>query len=91
MDTKFDIYIFIMDTNGRYIGFFSDDTRVGIYFFLKSRKAQIFCPEINIRLYGKNSESDFFFFPPPKSEYFFSNIGNQKFFLEKKNIAPPGS
>jgi hypothetical protein len=26
--------------------------------------------EFNIRLYDKNSESDFFF-PPPKSEYFF--------------------
>jgi len=24
------------------------------------------------------------FFPPPKSEYFFSNIGNQNIFLEKK-------
>jgi hypothetical protein len=28
-------------------------------------------PEFNIRLYDKNSESDYFFFPPPKSEYFF--------------------
>jgi hypothetical protein len=27
--------------------------------------------EFNIRLYDKNSESDYFFFPPPKSEYFF--------------------
>jgi hypothetical protein len=36
-----------------------------------SRKAQIFFPEFNIRLYDKNSESDYFFFPPPKSEYFF--------------------
>ena len=25
------------------------------------------------------------FFPPPKSEYFFSNIGNQNIFLEKKH------
>jgi hypothetical protein len=25
----------------------------------------------NIRLYDKNSESDYFFLPPPKSEYFF--------------------
>ena len=41
---------------------FSDNTRVRIFFFP---------PEFNIRLYGKNSESDYFFFPPPKSEYFF--------------------
>ena len=40
---------------------FSDNTRVRI-----SPP-----PEFNIRLYDKNSESDFFFFPPPKSEYFF--------------------
>ena len=32
-----------------------------------------------------------FFFPPSKSEYFFSDIGNQNIFLEKKTIAPPGS
>ena len=32
----------------------------------------IFFPEFNIRLYDKNSESDYFFFHPPKSEYFFS-------------------
>ena len=29
------------------------------------------------------------FFPAPKSEYFFSNIGNQNIFLEKKTITPP--
>ena len=40
------------------------------YFFL-SRKARIFFPEYNIRLYDKNTESHYFFFPPPKSEYFF--------------------
>ena len=47
-----------------------------------------FFQEFNIRLYDKNSESDFFF-PPPKSEYFFSNIGNQNIFLEKKHSPPP--
>jgi hypothetical protein len=52
--------------------------------FFLSRKAQIFFPEINIRLYDKNSESDYYFFPPPKSEFFFSNIVNQNIFLEKK-------
>jgi hypothetical protein len=32
-------------------------------------------PEFNIRLYDKNSESDYFCFPPPKSEYFFQQHG----------------
>ena len=57
---------------------FSDNTRVRILFF----------PEFNIRLYDKNSESDYFFFPPPKSEFFFSNIGNQNIFLEKNHNTP---
>jgi hypothetical protein len=35
-----------------------------------SRKVRTFFPEFNIRLYDKNSESDYYFFPPPKSEYF---------------------
>ena len=35
------------------------------------RKARFFFPDLNIRLYDKNSESDYYFFPPPKSEYFF--------------------
>jgi hypothetical protein len=41
------------------------------YLFFLSRKARIFFPVFNIRLYDKNSESDYFFFPTPKSEYFF--------------------
>ena len=47
--------------------FFSDNARVRIF---------IYFPKFNIRLYDKNSESDYYFFPPPKSEYFFSNIGS---------------
>ena len=43
----------------------------------------------NIRLYDKNSESDYFLIPPPKSEYFFSNIGNQNIFLEKQVTSQP--
>ena len=50
----------------------SDNTRVRIFIF--------FVAGFNIRLYDKNSESDYFFFPQPKSVYFLSNIGNQKFF-----------
>ena len=58
---------------------FSDNTRVRIFFFL-SRKVRIFFPEFNIRLYDKNSESDYFFFLHQ----------NQNLFLEKKhNPATP--
>ena len=54
------------------------------FYFLLLRKAQNIFPEVNFRLYDKNSESGYFSFLPPKSEYFFSNIGNQNIFLEKK-------
>jgi hypothetical protein len=60
-----------------------NNTRVKIFFL--SCKARNFFPEFHIRLYVKNSESDYFFVPPSK----FSNIGNQNIFLEKKNITPP--
>ena len=63
--------------------FFSDNTRVIIFIFVVAQSAKFF-PVFNIRLYDKNSESDYFFIPPPKSEYFFSNIENQNIFLENK-------
>ena len=53
------------------------------YFFL-SLKARIFFPEFNVRLYDKNSESDYFFFPPPKSEYFFQQHWELEYFFRKK-------
>jgi hypothetical protein len=52
------------------------------FFFL--RKARIFFPEFNIRLYDKNSESEYFFFPPPKSEYFFQQHWESEYFFRKK-------
>ena len=66
--------------------FFFRTTRELEYLFFLSRKERIFFPEFNVRLYDKNSESNYFFFPPPKSEYFFSNIGNQNIFLEKTTL-----
>jgi hypothetical protein len=60
--------------------FFSDNTRVRIFFSSS---------EFNIRLYDKNSESDFFFFPPPKSEYFFQQHWESEYFLENKTHNPP--
>ena len=44
----------------------------------------IFFPEFNIRIYDKNSESDYFFFLHQNQNIFFSKIGNQNIFLEKK-------
>ena len=52
-------------------------------FFLSS-KAQFFFPEFNIKLYDKNSESDYFFFPSPKSEYFFQQHWESEYFFRKK-------
>jgi hypothetical protein len=70
--------------------FFSDNTRVRMFIFL-SRKARIFFPEFNIRLYDKNSDSDYFFFLHQNQNIFFSNFGNQNIFLEKKPQPPPSS
>ena len=65
--------------------FFSDNTRVIIFLFFLSHKAQIFFPEFNIRLYDKNSESDYFFSLHQNQNIFFSKIGNQNIFLEKNH------
>jgi hypothetical protein len=43
--------------------FFFRTTQELEYLFFLSRKARIFFPEFNIRLYDKKSESDYFFFP----------------------------
>jgi hypothetical protein len=59
------------------------------YLYILLCKALIFFPEFNIRLYDKNSESDYFFLPPPKSEYFFQqHWESEYFFLEKKHNPP---
>jgi hypothetical protein len=62
--------------------FFGQHKSKNIYFF-SSREAHIFFPGFNIRLYDKNSES-YFFFLHQNQNIFFSNIGNQNVFLEKK-------
>ena len=60
-----------------------------IYFFRRAKIARIFFQEFNIRIYDKNSESDYFFFLHQNQNIFFSNIGNQNICLEKKTITPP--
>ena len=59
-------------------------TRELEYLFLLSRKMQIFFPEFNIKLYDKNSESDYIFFLHQNQNIFFSIIWNQNIFVEKK-------
>ena len=68
---------------------FSDNTRIQIFFFFLSchAKCEFFLPEFNIRLYHKNSESDFFLHQ--NQNIFFSNIGNQNIFFEKTITPPP--
>ena len=63
--------------------FFSDNTRVRIFFFFSRKERNLF-PELNIRIYDKNSESDYFFFPPPNSEYFFQQHWESEYFFRKK-------
>ena len=58
------------------------------YLFFLSRKARIIFPEFNIKLYDKNSESDYFFFLHKNQNIFFSNIGNQNIFSEKNHNPP---
>jgi hypothetical protein len=58
------------------------------YFFL-SRKAQNFVQEFNIRLYDKNSQSDYLFFFRQNLNILFSNIVNQNIVLEKNHNPPP--
>ena len=54
-----------------------------IYFFCRVNR-DFFSPKFNIRLYDKNSESDYFFFSSTKIRIFFSaTLGIRIFFLKK--------
>ena len=65
--------------------FFSDNTRVRIFFFV-AHSANFFFQNLTLSYMTKNSESDYFFFLHQNQNIFFSNIGN--FFLLKKTIPP---
>ena len=67
--------------------FFPDNMRVIIFIFFVAQSA-IFFSEFNIRLYDKNSETDFFSLHQNQN-IFFSNIGNQNICLEKNHYSPP--
>jgi len=63
--------------------FFFQTTQELEYYFFLSRKVQNFFQKYIIRLYDKNSESDFFF-PPLISEYFFQQHWESEYFFIKK-------
>ena len=59
--------------------FFGQHESSNINLFCRAKR-DFFSPEFNIRLYDKNSESDFFF-PPPKSEYFVQQHWESEYFF----------
>ena len=61
--------------------FFFGQHRLEFFFFCRTKREFLF-PGFNIRLYDKNSKSDYFFFLHQNQNIFFSNIG-------KKTITPP--
>ena len=70
--------------------FFRLHKSYNIYILCRA-KCEIFFPEINIRLYDKNSESDYFFFSSTKIRIFFSATLGIRIFFQKKTITPPPS
>ena len=61
---------------------FSGQHESYIYFFCRTKR-NFFSSKLNIRLYDKNSETNFFSLHQNQN-ILFSNIGNQNIFLEKK-------
>ena len=69
--------------------FFGQHKSSNIVFFCRAKR-EFFFPEFNIKLYDKNSESDYFFFSSTKIRLSFSaTLGIRIFFLEKKHTPPP--
>ena len=66
--------------------FFSDNTRVRIYFFL-SRK--FFLQNLTLGYMTETLNQIIFFFLHQNQNIFFGNIGNQNIFLEKNHNPPP--
>ena len=60
---------------------------VSEFFFRTTRELEyLFFSEFHIRLYDKNSKSDYFFFPPPKSEYFFQQHWESEIFFPVSDL-----
>ena len=67
--------------------FFSDNTRVRIFFFCRA-KCEIFFKNSTLGCMTKTLNQIIFFFLHQNQNIFFSNIGNQNIFLEKKHNPP---
>ena len=67
--------------------FFGQHKSYNIYFYCRAKR-EIFFPEFNIRLYNKNSESDYIFFSSTKIRIFFSATLGIRIFFWKKNHNP---
>jgi hypothetical protein len=57
---------------------------ISLHIYIVSDWKHVVTCTFNIRLYDKNSESDYFFFPLPKSEYFFQQHWDSEYFYGKK-------
>ena len=72
---------------------FSDNTRVRILIFFCRTKRKFFFQNLTLGYMTKTLKHVFFCFLHQNQNIFFSNIGNQNIFLEKKTIPshPPSS
>ena len=67
--------------------FFSDNTRVRIFFFCRAKREFFF--QNSTSGYMTNTLNQIIFFPPPKSEYFFQQHWESEYFFRKKTYPPP--
>ena len=67
--------------------FFSDNTRVRIFFFCRAER-EIFFQNLTLDFMTKILNQIIFFFLHQNQNIFFSNIGNQNIFLEKNHNPP---
>ena len=74
-------YVFLLRSE-----FFFRTTQELEYIIIIVAQSANFFSEFNIRLYDKNSESDYFIFPPPKSEYFFQQRWESEYFFKLENV-----
>ena len=68
--------------------FFRTTQELEYLFFFVARSGKFF-PEFNIRLYDKNSESDYFFFSTKIRIFFSATLGIRIFFSKKTHNPPP--
>ena len=69
--------------------FFRTTQELDFIFFCRAKR-KFFSQKVNIRLYDKNSESDYFFFLHQNQNIFSATFGT-RIFSQKKTIVPPSS